>query len=379
MKSTFTIILGVVLVLLTGCSSVKIPTIYDAKKYGCVDVLQASASPSMMYVTQAMPNDEQWMPEKYMSKFGSLDKMLEESNTTAFVVVKDGKVYYEKYANGIGAGDLTQIFSVTKTIITTTLALALEDGYIESLDQPVSDFIPAFKEEGLNKITLYHLAQMQSGLNYDEYKRVVQTLKFYHQKNILPILQEPKLKAEPGTVFKYKSIDTQLLGVCIETALGRSFLDYINERLFSKLGFQDRVEWSVDSKETNNIKYYGGLNISARDLAKYGVLIANNGKLDGKQVLNPLTSTFCNDASCRNIKGNYCNGWWYDQWDQENDVFYGAGFKGQILMINRTSNVVIVRLGENKGGLNWYSMMKKLTTLLDQDQLDIKRNDLVFK
>lgn len=367
------------MVLLTGCSSVKIPTIYDAKKYGSVDVLQASASPSMMYVTQAMPNDEQWMPEKYMSKFGSLDKMLEESNTTAFVVVKDGKVYYEKYANGIGAGDLTQIFSVTKTIITTTLALALEDGYIESLDQPVSDFIPAFKEEGLNKITLYHLAQMQSGLNYDEYKRVVQTLKFYHQKNILPILQDPKLKAEPGTVFKYKSIDTQLLGVCIETALGRSFLDYINERLFSKLGFQDRVEWSVDSKETNNIKYYGGLNISARDLAKYGVLIANNGKLDGKQVLNPLTSTFCNDASCRNIKGNYCNGWWYDQWDQENDVFYGAGFKGQILMINRTSNVVIVRLGENKGGLNWYSMMKKLTTLLDQDQLDIKRNDLVFK
>src|SRR5690606_37454096 len=116
--------------------------------------------------------------------------------------------------------------------------------------------------------------QMQSGLNYDEYKRVVQTLKFYHQRNVIPVLEQPKLSAEPGTVFKYKSIDTQLLGVCIETAIGQSFMDYINEKLFSKLGFQDEVKWSVDSEESKNIKFYGGLNVSARDLAKFGVLIA---------------------------------------------------------------------------------------------------------
>lgn len=372
MNLKINIIVFCIAMLTFSCTSMRIPTIYDAKKYGSVEVLQASASPSLIYTTQEMPDDSSWMPEKYYKKYGGIDQMLEESNTTAFLVLKNGKVYYEKYFNGIEKGDLTQIFSITKTIVTSALGLALQDGYFQSLDQPVSDFIPEFKREGLDKITLYHLAQMQSGLSYDEYKRVVQTLKFYHQKNVTPVILNPKVSSEPGTVFKYKSIDTQLLGLCIEKAVGRPFLEYINERLFSKLGFEDQVLWSVDSEESRNIKFYGGLNISARDLAKFGHLIQNNGVLNGEQILSPMSSSFCEDAACRNIKGNYCNGWWYDQWDAEKNVFFGAGFRGQIMLINKTDNVVIVRLGENKGGLKWYEMLKQLSILLDQEKLEYK-------
>lgn len=372
--------LGVVLVLLLqSCSSMRIPTIYDGKKYGAKELYLASAKKSLMYSKKGMPADMLWMPEKYIKKYGSLDKMLEKSNTTAFVVLKDGEVYYEKYFNGVEQGDLTQIFSVTKVLTTSLLGIALQDGKIKSVDQPVSDFIPAFKEEGLNKITLYHLAQMQSGLDYDEYTRVVQTLKFYHKKDVLSLLRNPKLKSEPGTVFKYKSIDTQLLGVCIEQAVGQPFLDYINERLFSKLGFEDPVTWSIDSKEKGTPKYYGGLNISARDLAKFGMLVLNNGVRDGSRVLSPMNTSFCQDLSCRNISGEYCNGWWYDEWSNNADVFYGSGFRGQILMINKTDNVVIVRLGENKGGVKWYSMLRDLSTQLDQKGIENRDNNFATK
>ncbi len=359
----------VVTVLVQSCSSVRIPTIYDGKKLGAQEIQIASNKKSLIYSKNGMPKFEKWAPAAYVKKYGSLEKMMESSNTTAFLVMKDGQVLYENYFNGIRQGDITQVFSITKVVTTTLLGIALQEGKILSVDQPVSDFIPEFKEGNLSKITLYHLAQMQSGINYDEYSKLLQTLKFYNNKHAETRLRNPELKAAPGTLFKYKSIDTQILGECIERAVGKPFLEYINEKLFTYLGFEDVVTWSIDSEESGKPKFYGGLNISARDLAKFGKLILNNGQCDGIQILNPLTNSFCKDLSCRNMENYYCNGWWYDQWSADTDVFYGSGFRGQILMLNKTDNVVIVRLGESKGGVKWYKMLRDLSTQLEQEGL----------
>src|SRR5690606_20393807 len=107
--------------------SMRIPTIYDAQKYGYLEMMVAGQSSDWKYVKEKMPSDDRWMPTKYLEKYGDIDKMLEKSNTTAFVVIKNGQVYYEKYFNGIEQGDLTQIFSITKTITTAALGLALQD------------------------------------------------------------------------------------------------------------------------------------------------------------------------------------------------------------------------------------------------------------
>lgn len=370
LKKSILLSLVIVTVLIQSCSSVRIPTIYDGKRLGAKELQIVSTKKGLVYSKKRIPKFDKWAPKTYVKKYGSLEKMMERSNTTAFLVMKDGQVLYENYFNGVHQGDITQIFSVTKVLTTTLLGIALNEGKITSLDQPVSDFIPEFKKDGLNKITLYHLAQMQSGINYDEYSNLLQTLKFYNNKHANISNIETKMKAEPGTLFKYKSIDTQLLGECIERAVGKPFLDYINEKLFAHLGFEDVVTWSIDSKENGKPKFYGGLNISARDLAKFGKLIMNNGEKDGVQILNPLTNTFCKDKSCRNMENYYCNGWWYDQWNTDADVFYGSGFRGQILMINKTDNVVIVRLGEKKGGVKWYKMLRDLSTQLNMDNLE---------
>lgn len=364
MKNISTLLITVLLLFLQSCSSVRIPTIYDGEKFGVKDLNIVSSKKCFAYSQDCMPEFKNWAEAKALKKYSSIEEMLEKSNTTSFVVMKDGKLIYENYFNGIQQGENTQIFSVTKTITTSLLGIAIQEGKIKNIDEPVGDFIPEFKVGDLSKVTLFHLAQMQSGLNYDEYKRVVQTLKYYNSKDNKKALSSLKLKHEPGTVFKYKSIDSQTLGECIERAVGQPFLQYVNEKLFSKLGFQDPVAWSVDSRESGHPKYYGGLNISARDLAKFGNLILNNGVIHHEQVLNPYTSTFCKDAECRNKEGKYCNGWWFNTWDESSDVFFAAGFKGQVMMVNKTTGVVIVRLGENKGGLQWYDMMKNLSNLL---------------
>ncbi len=360
-KKNISLILILLFWVLQSCGSLKIPTIYDAQNYGAKEVFVDGKARKLRQSRHKIPHERHWISDKYLKRYGSLDVMLEKSNTTSFLVMKNGEILYENYFNRINPGDLTQIFSVTKVVTTSILGIALQEGLIKSLHQPVSDFIPSFQTEGLNEITLFHLAQMQSGLAYDEYKKIFQTLKFYHQKDINQTLQLPKLRQTPGSTFKYKSIDTQLLGFCIEQAVGIPFLDYINKKLFSKLGFQDPVYWSVDSRESGQIKYYGGLNISARDLAKFGQLFLNNGRVGEKQVLSPMTLSFCRDSNCRNGEDTYCNGWWYDLWDVQTDIFFGAGFKGQILMIDKTDDVVIVRLGENKGGIKWYEMLKNLS------------------
>lgn len=381
MKYISTLLITVLLIIVQSCSSVKIPTIYDGEKYGVKNLKINSSQKCFAYSQDCMVGFENWAEAKALKKYSSLEEMLEKTNTTSFLVMKNGKLLYENYFNGIEQGDRTQIFSVTKTITTSLLGIAIQEGKIKNIDQPVSDFIPEFKEGDLSKITLFHLVQMQSGLNYDEYKNLLQTLKFYNRKNSFSAIDNIKVKNEPGTVFKYKSIDTQILGECIERAVGQPFLEYVNEKLFSKLSFQDPVAWSIDSKESGQPKYYGGLNISARDLAKFGNLVLNKGVLKNEQVLNPYNNTFCKDSECRNEEGKYCNGWWYNTWDEESDVYFAAGFRGQIMMVNNTTGVVIVRLGENKGGLKWYDMLKDLSNqLYEEEQLDhIQQHDLANK
>jgi CubicO group peptidase (beta-lactamase class C family) len=361
MKNNSTLLITVLLLFLQSCSSLRIPTIYDGERNGVKELNLIASNKSLVQSKDTLPKFSNWAEDKAKRKYSSLEEMLEKTNTTSFVVMKDGKLLYENYSNGIKQGDRTQIFSVTKAFTTSILGIALQEGKIKNIDQPVSDFIPEFKEGELSKITLFHLIQMQSGLNYDEYKRVFQTLKYYNSKNSLKAQSSLKLKNEPGTVFKYKSIDNQLLGECIEIAVGEPFLDYAISKLFSKLEFQDPVAWSVDSREYGHIKYYGGLNISGRDLAKFGDLVLNDGVKNGEQILNPYTNSIYKDASCRNKDDKYCNGWWFNTWDDNYEVYFAAGFKGQIMMVNKKSGVTIVRLGENKGGLYWYDMLKNLS------------------
>ena len=170
MKYTSTFLIAVLLLVLQSCSSVRIPTIYDGEKLGVKNMNIVSSQKCFAYSQDCMIGFENWAEAKALKKYSSLEEMLEKSNTTSFIVMKDGKLIYENYFNGIKQGDRTQIFSSTKTITTAILGIAIQEGKIKNIDQPVSDFIPEFKEGQLSKITLFHLAQMQSGLNYDEYK-----------------------------------------------------------------------------------------------------------------------------------------------------------------------------------------------------------------
>jgi CubicO group peptidase (beta-lactamase class C family) len=364
------ILLITALLLLTKCAPLRVPTIYDGEKLGAQPFDCTKDSEGLPRSFSGIPPLSAWLDPKLSSKYGSVKEMIEATNTTAFLVIHNDSIVYEQYANGINMGDITQVFSVTKVFVTTMLAMAVQDGYIQSIHQPVSDFLPEYTEGDYKDLTLFHLAQMQSGINYDEYGNLLQTVKFYYSKDVSQVIRQPNLKHEPGKVFTYKSIDTQILGTCIEKAVGKPFSEYFYDRLWSKLSPEDTTKWSYDSKQSKELKYYGGLNASARDVAKFGMMVAKDGYYRGDQLLNPEFLNICDDKECRMGAYKYCNGWWYDQCDTVYNTYYGAGFNGQILFINETTGTIIVRLGKNKGGLVWYPILKALSIELSQPSLE---------
>lgn len=347
--------------MMFSCKPLRIPTIYDGEKFGAKAIPVAPKSVEIPVGMTQIPDISKWLDKKDVAKYGSLENFLESNNTISFLVIKGDSLLYEFYGNGIEKGDITQVFSATKVFITSIFGLALQEGYFSSLDQPVKDFLPEFNQPDLDKITLNHLLQMQSGLKYDEYGKLFQTLRFYYEKNPSSLWPDLKFKYEPGEKFVYKSVDTQILGECIQKAVGKPFMEYFYEKMWSKLAPEDSAKWSIVSPENGELKYYGGLNISARDLAKFGMMAMNDGQYLGKQIIPSGWMNICDDVQCRNEKGYYCNGWWFDKTLPKERIYFGAGFGGQIVCVNEDTQTVVVRLGKNKGGIQWYPLMIELT------------------
>lgn len=372
-KITFLKVFTVVFVALLSVlvlslnDTLRVPSIFDGKLYSQLEI-QKSETP---FVIPEKPLDlpplSQWTEQALAEQYGYIDLLLANSNTTSFLVLRNDTLIFKRYLNGVKEGDVTQLFSVTKVFVTAMAGIALKDNYFVSTDDPVSKYLHKIHIPGFEKLTLLQLMQMQSGLNYDEYGQWYKTLAFYYEPNLTNAIRHAKFIKPPGVEYKYKSIDSQILGECINAAIGKKYKinDFFYKELWNKIGAQDSAFWSLDSKLHRSPKYYGGLNMSARDLAKFGIMIEHNGRFNRKQILPKDWFHYCDDTLNRSKEEEkYCMGWYYSQDDDSSNVYYAAGFNGQIMMINETTNVIMIRLGTDRGGVSWYNMMKKLSQIL---------------
>lgn len=346
--------------------SLRVPSIFDGKFYNTLNIPSAPKKISLPKELKQIPDLQLWVDSIIYKDNLYTDIFLNNSNTTSFLVVKNGRIIYERYLNGVKEGDLTQVFSITKVFITALLGIAIKDGIIKDVQLPISYFYKNLKNPLYDSLTLEHLCQMTSGLNYDEYGNLLQTIRFYYNKDLKSAIENAKFDYKPGKVYKYKSIDTQILGDCLSKALkDKSFIDYLHEKIWEPLGMQDSSFFTVDSRLTRVPKYYGGLNITARDLAKFGVMIANNGNFNGKQIVPKYWLNQCDDENRRSqSKDKYCYAWYYSVDDSLSNIYYAAGFNGQTMLINESRKVVIIRLGIDKGDVYWYPILKKLSEIV---------------
>lgn len=336
-------------------------------------VVRSSEKPIYFVETpySPLPPLELWVEEKYSEGFNTVEEFLVATETTALMVIKNDTILYENYFNGHFKDKPAIVFSISKAITTTLVGKAIEEGYIKSVNQKVSDFIPEFASADKENMTIDHLLNMTSGLDFSDHKSIWKLTKAYYSKNVNEFIKTIKMKHEPGTHFAYKSIDTQILAYCLEIALkdDTSIQKYLEEKIWQPIGTEFDALLTLD-KEEGSARMYGGIAACTRDLAKFGKLFLEEGKVNGETI---ISNTWVNDSKTRdeeNRHWSYSNGWWLDNYANgelfEMRDFIAAGFKGQIIYVNPDYNMIIVRQGKRLDKIFWNYLISRLASVIEQ-------------
>ncbi|MBX9449405.1 MAG: beta-lactamase family protein [Taibaiella sp.] len=146
---------------------------------------------------------------------------MEESNTVAFLIIRNDSIRLEQYANEYEASSPIASFSMAKSFTSVLIGMAIEDGWIQSEEDLVIRYIPELKDNGFEQVTIRHLLQMTSGLDFNEsyYSPFSEAADFYYGTRLRRAILNLKLKNPPGIQFEYTSGNTQLLGLVLERAL----------------------------------------------------------------------------------------------------------------------------------------------------------------
>ena len=300
---------------------------------------------------------------KFPKKVGnkSFDEFLEDRNTLAFIIIKNDTIQYEKYFDNYQQNSWVPSFSVAKSVSSILIGCAIDDGFIKSVDEPITNYIPELKDKGFDKVTIKHVLQMTSGLDFNEsyVNPFGHAASFYYGLNLRKEISKLKLKNTPGTTFDYVSGNSQLLGLILERSLmGKTVTAYLQERIWTPLGMEYNASWSMDQEENGLEKTFCCLNACARDFAKIGRLYKNKGNWNGKQIISE--KWVMESTKLDTTEGSapyYQYQWWLPK---PGEGFVAVGILGQYIYVNPKKDIVIVRLGKNKGGVEWRSFFREL-------------------
>lgn len=281
---------------------------------------------------------------------------LNKYNTAAFLVIKDGQVITEHYLNGYNDRSKTNSFSMAKTVTALLLGIAIEEGHIKNLDQPITDFLPEFNNDKLAKnATIGNLAKMNSGYEWDEqyYSPFSPTVELVYGDDVTDFLLSGHFSAEPGEYWEYSSASTQLMGIFISRALKKAgaatnLSDYLSRKLWQPLGMNDDAPWHLDNSGMELV--FCCINTNARNFAKLGLLMMNDGKWNGEQLvpqdyIHKMVSPVSIDS--------YGLSTWLS-YDTQIPFYWFSGHLGQYIINVPEHNMVVVRLGEkNTPNINY--------------------------
>lgn len=281
----------------------------------------------------------------------TLQNALERFQSVAFLVVKNDSIKYEHYWDNYSEKSLSNSFSVAKSIISILIGIAVDEGKIRSIDQPVSEYLPEFKEGDKAKITIRHLLTMSSGLSFMEsYSTPVnETTEAYYGKDLRKLIKRLRVIEEPGTVYRYKSGDTQVLEMILKKATGMDVSDYASSRLWSPIGAEHDAKWSIDRIKGDE-KAYCCFYSNARDFARIGRLYMNDGKWDSTQIVSAsYVKESLRPHGLKDKNGNGTDYYGFQWWllNHHNlDIFYARGLLGQYIVVIPAKKMIIVRLGK---------------------------------
>jgi CubicO group peptidase (beta-lactamase class C family) len=311
------------------------------------------------------------------SSNGSFDRYLEASGTTAFLVVHDDKLLYERYFNGYDQRSVNTSFSMAKSFASALVGLAIDEGYIKSIDEPITNYLPELlkKDKRFKSITIRHLLTMSSGIKYEEgatlpWSEAADDTKTYYSTDLRELALNCQIEGTPGQYFEYNNYNPLLVGMILEQATGTHVSRYLQEKLWKPMGMEADGSWSLDSKEDGFEKMESGVNARARDFARFGMLFAKEGNWRGKQLISRVwVEESTRPDTSADPSRDYQYFWWVNTPNGKNH-FSAQGNYGQYIYVAPEKDLVIVRLGKEEGEQGygyWTDLFDELSTKLDTE------------
>ncbi|MET8427633.1 serine hydrolase [Nocardia sp. NPDC004860] len=304
------------------------------------------------------------LPETYVfdGETKTTEDFLVDTDTAALLVLIDGVVRYERYMLTGGPDVQWLSMSVAKSFVSALVGIAEDEGYIESIDEPISNYVPVEPGSAYDGVTIRQVLHMSSGARWNEdYSdpesdifRVSMAL--MDDQGLDRFVAGMVREAEPDTVCRYNSGETQILGALIAHATGKSVTEYMKNKLVDPLGFESAGYWITDALGTEMT--YAGLNLTARDFAKLGELYRNNGVWQGTQIVSAqwVKDSTTIDSPIRQpgrpLVGDhefdlgYGYQWWIPAGDRGD--YSAIGVLNQLVYIDPATNTVIVKLSANR-------------------------------
>ena len=280
---------------------------------------------------------------------------LDSLHTISFLVIRQDSLLFESYRDGWNDTLTSNLYSATKTIVGLLTGIALDEGRIHSLDDPVSRYIPIYNKGRQADVTLRHLLTMSGGMAWDEsYASLFSvTTHGYYGDDLYELVTGLDVVDEPGVQYSYRSGETQLLAFALEAATGQTLSQYAEEKLWKPMQAERDAYWLLDKKNGDE-KAFCCFHTTARDAARFGRLLLRHGDWDGRQ----LVSKAYMDEMMR--PASYLK----DQWGRDSLSYYGLqtwiypyrgeaipclrGMLGQYIFAIPSRDAIVIRLGRKR-------------------------------
>ncbi|MBL0036217.1 MAG: serine hydrolase [Flavobacteriales bacterium] len=296
------------------------------------------------------------------SRYGKLalkpeqEKELKDLYSVGFAVIQNDSLIFEQYWNGWDADSVSNSFSVAKSYVSVLTGIAIQDGVIKSVQQPVGDYLPEFKDGCYAKITIENVLTMATGLDWSESgaNPFSDNAKGYYGTNVRELSLSQPCRDEPGKEFDYISGGTQIMAEVIEAAYKRPLDELVREKIWTPLGCEHDAYWGKDRAD-GDFKAFCCLYATARDFGRIGQMYLDSGMWHGKQIVPrdywqaSITPAKLLDKGKPNERYGYF--WWLAEIDGK-PIHYCRGFHGEYVVVIPHERLVFVRTGMKREEVN---------------------------
>ena len=275
----------------------------------------------------------------YAEQIHTVDSHMQSERTAGLLVIQNGEIKVERYGLEHHANAPWVSFSVTKSVVSMLFGAAVKDGYIASIDDPVSDYLPVFEDSPYADVSIKHILQMASGVAWNEdyadpASNIVnlpgeEMAGFKYMRNL------PRV-AKPGTVFNYNTGETNIAGAILRKAVGKNLSDYASEKVFLPGGISNTANWLLGAP---NGKEFAGCCISAnlRDYGRIGLFALQNSQASSPS--SPLAPNWMQQST---TPSPGYDGYGFFWWLTDSGVYSAQGVFGQFIFVDANRDLVIV-------------------------------------